>query len=237
MLKQVLPSLKALTFAAILLPLTSQAAIIKLAGTLSAANQNGSDPSLVTDPNGVVNTDATGKIVMFLDDENMTLNIALGVKGIVLDELRDFGPNASPIHLHNAGGGGSNPGNFGPIAIDPTFEAVPENYFDATPYGFGFTRNNVSILLEDQGDVTAGMHPGNDNIVDALLSGNMFVAVHTNKDIFTTPATGTRPDGFPFIEIRGNFAPVSEVPVPAALPLLGSGLIALLAVARRRVHS
>ena len=226
---------KALILLSTLLSCSSQAAIIKLTGTLSAANQNGSDPTLVTDPNGIVQTDATGKIVLLLDDVNMTLDMKLGVKGITLTDLLDFGPNASPIHLHNAGGGGTNPGNFGPISIDPTFTASTANYVDGTPLGFGFVRKDISILAADQGQVgSPNMHPGDDKIVDALLSGNMFVAVHTNKDIFINTAAG-RPDGFPFVEIRGNFAPVSAVPVPAALPLLGSGLIALFAMARRRV--
>jgi len=229
MLNRIMPSLKALTFAAILLPVSAQSAIIALNGTLSAANQNGSDPSLVTDPNGAVPTNASGNIIMLLDDENMTLDIRLRVRGIQLNELLDFGPNQSPIHLHNANpnaDGTANPGNFGPIAIDPTFEASSTD-FRGTPAGFNFDRTDVSILLADQGGVALGMHPGDDQIVNALLSGNMFVAVHTSL-----------PDAFPFVEIRGNFGPAgpAPVPVPAALPLLGSGLVALLAVARRRAR-
>lgn len=213
--------MKVLALCAVMLPLTTQAAVIKLAGMLSAANQNGSDPALVTDPNGVVATFAKGGITLQLDDVAKTLDIQLKVAGIKLTDLKDFGPNASPIHLHNAAPG--SPGNFGPIAIDPTYNASPSD-FSSNPVGFTFKRNGVSILAADQKNVTApDMHPGDDKIIDALLSGNMFVAVHTNK-----------PEGFPFVEIRGNFKPVSAVPLPAALPLLGSGLIGLLAVARRR---
>ena len=212
--------LSGLALSAALVSMPSAAAIITLKGELSAANQNGTDPSLVVDPNGVVPTDATGLIVMQLNDQTMTLDIKLGVKGITLDQLIDFGPNQSPIHLHNAAPG--SPGNFGPIAIDPTFTATPDN-FVGTPVGFGFKRKDVSILLADQGSVALGMHPGDDQIVDALLSGNMFVAVHT-----------ALPDGFPSVEIRGNFKPVNPVPLPAALPLLASGLAGLFAVMRRR---
>lgn len=216
-------ALTGLALCAALVAVTSQAAVTTLKGTLGAANQNGSDPGLVFDPNGVVPTRAKGVITMELDDVANSLDIQLGVVGIRLGDLIDFGPNQSPIHLHNAAPG--SPGNFGPIAIDPTFTADPGD-FSGNRLGFTFNRNDVSILLEDQGNVDPGMHPGNDRIVDALLSGNMFVAVHT-----------ARPDGFPFVEIRGNFKPVSAVPVPAALPLMGSGLIALFAAARRRTRS
>ncbi|VAW52723.1 hypothetical protein MNBD_GAMMA05-522 [hydrothermal vent metagenome] len=230
MIKSTQNLVKILTLSAAIFPFSAQSDVIDLIGTLSAANQNGSDPSVVTDPLGIVPTDANGIITMQLNDETNTLDIQLGVIGITLDDLLDFGPNGSPIHLHNAGGG--NPGNFGPIAIDPTFTATSANYIGNND-GFAFSRDGVSILLGAQGNVQGpNMHPGDDKIVDALLSGNMFVAIHTNKPIFTNTPDG-RPAGFPFVEIRGNFSP-AVVPVPAALPLLGSGLIALLAVARRR---
>jgi CHRD domain-containing protein len=222
MLKSKLPLLKAAVLSVVILPLSAHSAIIDLYGKLGAANQNGSDPSLISDPNGVVPTNAYGFIKLQLDDENNTLNMQLFVNGIKQTDLKNFGPNSSPIHLHNAAPG--SPGNFGPIAIDPTFTADATNYSDAFfGNGFSFKRDGVSILLADQGGVTLGMHPGDDKIVDALLSGNMFVAVHTEL-----------PDGFPFVEVRGNFKPVSAVPVPAALPLLASGLIGLFAIARKR---
>ena len=121
------------------------------------------------------------------------------VTGIARSELRDFGPNNTPIHLHLASDG--SPRNFEPIAIDLSLNAIEADFID-TENGFLFARENVSILLEDQGNVQLGMHPGNEQILDALRSGNSFVLLHTSKDIFTN-TTGPAP-GFTFGEIRGN---------------------------------
>lgn len=192
---------------------SAHAQAFEIAGELSAANQNGSDPAVVTDPGGVVPTDATGTFHAMVDTTTNTLDFMLEVDGIFQSELRDFGPNATPIHLHLAGGG--NPGNFGPISIDLSLNS-PMGSFTDTANGFTFARSGVSILLEDQGGVALGMHPGNDLIVESLQSGNMFVLVHTTNDIFTND-NGTNPVGFPFGEIRGN---VNVVPEPGSAVLL-----------------
>jgi hypothetical protein len=220
--------LKALVlFTVLQLPLAVQSAIINLNGNLSAANQNGSDPALVADPGGIVPTTAIGSIQIQLDTANNTLDFQMNVDGILQNELRNFGPNVTPIHLHQPGGGIK--GNFGPISIDLSLGSTAGD-FTNTANGFTFERTGLSILLADQGNVALGMHPGDDQIVDLLTSGNMFVLVHSTKDIFTNQAPG-RPAGFPFGEIRGN---ISVVPLPATLPMLGVGLVALLGVARRR---
>ena len=222
----------ALTLIALMLVLftsslaTAQAPF-ELAGTLGAANQNGSDPAVVSDPGGVVPTTASGTIHIMVDPANSTLGFSLEVEGILQSELRNFGPNATPIHLHLAGGG--NAANFGPISIDLALGATSSDYTD-TATGFKFARSDVSILLEDQGSVALGMHPGNNLIVDSLQSGNMFVLVHTTKDIFTNAPAG-RPVGFPFGEIRGN---VSLVPEPSSVVLLTFAVISGLGLARRR---
>jgi hypothetical protein len=202
---------KLLVIAGLILPLMAQAAateqapIITLGGDLTAANQNGSDPDLVNDPAGIVPTDTSGSIAILLDADTNTLDFSLTVDGIFQSDLRNFGPNETPIHLHLAGGGNS--GNFGPIAVDLALGADSSNFTD-TATGFEFNRSGVSILLEDQGGVQLGMHPGNDLIVDSLLSGDAFVLVHTNNSDI---------NGFPFGEIRGNINPV---PLPAALPMM-----------------
>lgn len=189
---------------------SAQAEIIKLAAKLQAANQNGSDPAQVTDPLGIVATDASGSIQIQLDTDKNTLDYQLDVAGISPDQLRDFGPNSTPIHIHLAKG--DNAGNFGPIAIDLTLNAVDTD-FTSSNNGFKLAKNGISILLEDQGGVQLGMHPGNDQIVDVLTSGNTFVLVRSNKEIFINN-TGPVP-GFPFGEIRGNIKPVMSIAAPA----------------------
>jgi hypothetical protein len=221
---------KLLIIVSLMLPFMAQAAIIAqesviaLGGDLTAANQNGSDPSLIKDPDGIVPTSASGSILFLLDTEANTLDFNLSVDGIFQSDLRDFGPNETPIHLHLAGGGNS--GNFGPIAVDLSLGADSSDFTD-TATGFEFSRSGVSILLEDQGGVQLGMHPGNDLIVDSLLSGDAFVLVHTNNSDI---------NGFPFGEIRGNINPINPVPLPAALPMMILGL-ASFGIFVRRKHS
>lgn len=207
-----------LLLVAFLIPLAQlNADIVQLEASLSAANQNGSDPNFVTDPDGVVQTDATGVIFGLLDTDANTFDFNLTVDGIDRSNLMNFGPNATPIHLHLPG----MLGNFGPIAVDLTLGATDADYMD-TANGFELSRT-VSVLLEDQGGVVEGMHPGNDLINDALQSGNAFVLVHTNN-----PGI----NGFPFGEIRGN---LSTVPEPSSMAVIGLGSLMLFGRRRKLV--
>ena len=203
------------------LPLVGQAALIDLRGDLNPANQNGSDPSVVNDPNGIVPTNASGSINLLLDTDSNTLDFNLKVDGISTSDLRNFGSNATPIHLHLAGGGNS--GNFGPISVDLSLGANTTDFND-TSTGFEFSRDDVSILLDDQGGVQLGMHPGDNLIVASLLSGDTFILIHTNNSEI---------NGFPFGEIRGN---ISQVPLPAALPMMLMGLASFSVFVRRKTQ-
>jgi hypothetical protein len=192
-----------------------QADTIQLEGSLSAANQDGSDPDFFTDSDGIVPTDAVGTFFTTLDDDAFTLDFVLIVEGIFRDDLMNFGPNATPIHLHVPGQLGA----FGPVAVDLTLGAVDSDYTD-TASGFELSLS-VSVLLEDQGNVNGDMHPGNDVIIDELTSGRAFALVHTtNPDI----------NGFPFGEIRGN---LNAVPEPSSLAVLGFGSLLLFPRGRR----
>ncbi len=203
----------------------SVAATFDLAGDLSASNQNGSDPAVVTDPLGVVPTTATGSFYATLDDVTNTLDFTLSVEGITREQLFGFGPNSTSIHLHRPGNGVA--GNFGPVMVDLTLGAT-DSEFTETLSGFTLARSDLSILQADQGAVAdvPNFHPGDDNIVSALTSGTAFVLVHTSNDIFLS-TSGPVP-GFPFGELRGTIAPV---PLPASGALLLGGLALLM---RRR---
>ena len=191
-----------------------EAQLVQLQGSLSAANQNGSDPAFITDPNGVVPSSAVGTIFGVLDTNASTFDFDLNVDGIFRTNLMNFGPNATPIHLHLPANG--TPGGFGPVVVDLTLGATIADFVD-TANGFQLSRS-VSVLQQDQGNVTT--HPGDSVINGALQSDDAFVLVHTDNSAI---------NGFPFGEIRGN---LTAVPEPSAFVILGIG--SLLFVGRRR---
>lgn len=199
----------------------TQAALIPLSAQLRAPNQNGSNPDIFTTQDRVP-SDASGTFSAILDTENKELtNIVLNVEGMVEGDLKNFGPNSTPFHLHIPNNG---PGTFGFNVVDLVFGA-DASAFTFTSTGFSFVRDSVSVLEEDQGNFFGlGIHPGNDVIIDRLLEES-FVLVHSNKNIFTNTIHPPQfPDGFPFGELRGE---IKAVPLPAAIWLFGSALIGL----------
>lgn len=205
----------------------SQAALINLTAVLRAPNQNGSNPDIINMER--VPSNASGLFTAILDtDNNVLTNISLTVNGMLGSELRNFGPNSTPFHLHLPNGGS---GSFGFNVIDLVFGA-DASAFNFNSTGFTFQRDTLSILEENQGAFFGlGIHPGNDVIVDRLLSES-FILVHSTKDIFTNTVHPPQfPDGFPFGELRGE---VTVVPVPAGVWLFGSGLIGLFGLRKRK---
>ncbi len=202
---------------------------VQLIAELRAPNQNGSNPDIFTNQERVP-SDSSGVFQATLDTENMLLrNISLTVNGMGESDLRGFGPNSTPFHIHLPNNG---PGTFGFNVIDLSFGA-DSSVFTFSSNGFTFFRDSVSILEEDQGAFFGlGIHPGNDVIVDRLLDES-FILVHSNKDIFTNTVHPPQfPDGFPFGELRGE---ITVVPVPAAVWLFGSGLVLIFGLKKRQL--
>lgn len=210
--------------------------IIPLEADLFAPNQNGTNPVFVTDPLGVVPTMASGTFSANLDlAGNQLTDIEIEVFGLSTAQLQNFGPNSTPFHLHLPNSGSE--GDFGFNVVDLVFGADPTDLFDTTQ-GFSFTRDAVSILEADQGAfAAAGVHPGDDVIADRLLNAFPFIAIHTTSDIFTAsggtlPNGNTAPDGFPFVELRGEVR-VAAVPEPSTGAVLGL-IFGLTVFVRRR---
>lgn len=213
-----------------------EAQIIPLEAVLSAPNQNGTNPAFVTDPLGVVPSTASGTFTANLDVAgNQLTNIQIDVFGLSTADLQNFGPNSTPFHLHLPNSG--NEGDFGFNVVDLVFGSAPADLVD-TALGFSFTRSSVSILEADQGAfAAAGVHPGDGVIVDRLLNSFPFLAIHTTSDIFTAsggtlPNGNPAPDGFPFVELRGEVR-TAAVPEPSTGILAGL-MFSLAALTRRR---
>ncbi len=226
-----------LPFIVLALLVTQAAAIqVPLEATLTAPNQNGTNPVFRTDAGGVVPTTSTGFFSAILDTElNQLTDVSLSVVGMSTSDLRNFGPNSTPFHLHLPNSG--NEGDFGFNVVDLVFGSEPMDLVD-TADGFSFSRDSVSILAADQGAFqAAGVHPGDDVIVDRLLSGFPFVIVHSTKDVFTNdgavlPNGMAAPVGFPFAELRGE---VRAVPEPTSLGVWAA-LIGCVASLKYRRH-
>ncbi|MFW5444477.1 MAG: VPLPA-CTERM sorting domain-containing protein [Methylococcaceae bacterium] len=206
----------------------AQASQVQLIANLRAPAEDGSNPDIFTDKDRVP-SNASGIFRATLDTDNLVLtNVSLNVTGMLQSDLRKFGPNSTPFHIHLPNSG---LGTFGFNVIDLSFEADASSFsFNST--GFSFQRESVSILEEDQGAFFGlGIHPGNDVIVDRLLDES-FLLIHSNKDIFTNTVHPPQfLDGFPFGELRGE---ITVVPVPAAVWFFATGLIGLTGLKKRK---
>ena len=173
----------------------SQAALYQLSADLRPPNQNGTDPDRITDPQGIVPSSASGAFSAILDTEALTLtDIVLSVEGMTKADLLNFGPNATPFHLHIPNSG---PGSFGFNVVDLSF-GPDAGHFITSATGFTYVRGYHSIKGDAQGQfVAAGIFPGDDVIADLLIDES-FILVHSNKELFTNTVHPPQfPDGFP----------------------------------------
>lgn len=115
--------------------------------------QSSLDGSQHTTPTGSA---ATGSATLLFDDVANTFDFSLTVTGLFLGDLRNVGPNATPLHLHLGA-----PGVNGGIIAEPVlFGALA-----ATATGLSLTSFDVTLAAAN---------------VASLLAGNTYINVHTN---------------------------------------------------------
>lgn len=152
-------------------------------------------------------TDAFGNASIFVDTDAETIDLALSVNGISLDDLFDtlVAAPIGPAHFHNAPAGVN-----GPIVVPFAFGAT---YAD-TADGFDL---NVSDLSYADAVMLSGSTLTFDEFVAGMLAGTFYVNVHT--DLFNGG------------EIRGQIA---AIPAPGAFLLFITGAAGFIAARRRK---
>lgn len=138
---------------------------------------------------------AVGAAEFRYDTDTQNFDLDLMVYGIDLADLRDVGPNGTPIHIHMAPFGQN-----GPIVVDLGFFT-------------SFVDDGLGIRYQIFGQLLGGQQGNlftdpNDNEA-ALFAGNLYVNIHTND--------------FPSGEIRGQIVPApAALPLLGAAGVLAA---------------
>lgn len=150
---------------------------------------------------------ATGTATVSVDDVAQTIDLALNVTGLSLDDLWDdlVAAPGGPVHFHDGVAGTT-----GPIAIPFAFS--PSTYSD-TATGFSL---NVSDYSYSDAVAISGFGEDFDSFLTGLTAGEYYINIHT--------------DTFNAGEIRGQ---ISAVPLPASALLLMAGLGGLAGLRRK----
>lgn len=148
---------------------------------------------------------ATGIASLQYDTVAQRLSVDLGVDGISLADLRNVGPNATPVHLHFAP-----PGSNGPIVFDLGF-------FAPFILDGSVIRSTLSSVLytPTQGALTSPLSA--DQFASALSAGDLYLNIHTNT--------------FGAGEIRGQVN--ASVPVASTALLIGVAGLGMARIRRR----
>ena len=164
-----------------------------------------------------IDTGAIGEASISVDTVAQNFDFTLNVVGLDLADLGGLPQSvldtAGPVHLHVGA-----PGETGGIIV-PFGPTSGSDFSDAFPFvsaalgsvaGFSLFAEDVSFATETAFDEFFGL----------LSSGNIYVNVHTILN----------PSG----EIRGDFAGVAPVPLPASALLLLVGVGGLIGMRRKQ---
>jgi hypothetical protein len=140
----------------------------------------------------VVGNNSAGAAQLTYDTDAQTFDLDLQVFGIELGDLRNVGPNATPVHIHMAPAGSN-----GGIVVDLGFFG-----------SFVNDGNGIRLTLDDiaLGGVQGGISSDIAANEAALLAGNLYVNIHTQE--------------YPAGEIRGQIIPEPATAMLIGLGLL-----------------
>lgn len=193
------------------------AALLAVAGVANAA------PVAFTAPGNFTMYDPMGSIVGNFNDITGFVDYSAGTFGVA---------STSPffgLPWTASGGTMFGPGSYTISTVDPAPGVSGGSY-------------NVTVGAGQMGghiDFAWGTTTGIDvlmvwNVVDNMNGTWTFTSVDTNADADSIPGTQMIDGPFPMFSANFSFTAPAPVPVPAAAWLLGSGLLGLVGVARRR---
>lgn len=162
-------------------------------------------------PTPVSPSGAVGEATITVDTIAESFDFGLRVVGLDLSDLLDI-PTVGPVHLHRGA-----PGQTGPI-VAPFGSVTGPDFDDDFPF-LDAAIGLVSGFSLNVSDFTFGTSADFASFLSDLSSGNIYVNVHSIAN-----QAG---------DIRGDFAGVAPVPLPASVLLLMGGMAGLFSMRRR----
>lgn len=154
---------------------------------------------------------AVGEATITVDTVAESFDFSLRVIGLDLTDLLDI-PTVGPVHLHRGA-----PGQTGPI-VAPFGSLTGPDFSDDFPF-VADAIDQISGFSLNVVDFTFGASDDFASFLSDLSSGNIYVNIHS---LVNTSG-----------DIRGDFAGIAPVPLPASVLMLIGGLAGMFSLRRR----
>lgn len=162
-------------------------------------------------PAPIAPSGAVGEATITVDTVAESFDFSLSVIGLDLTDLLDI-PTVGPVHLHRGA-----PGQTGPI-VAPFGSLTGPDFSDDFPF-VASAIGQISGFSLNVVDFTFGASADFASFLSDLSSGNIYVNIHS----LANPAG----------DIRGDFAGIAPVPLPASVLMLIGGLAGMFSLRRR----
>lgn len=162
-------------------------------------------------PAPIAPSGAVGEATITVDTVAESFDFSLSVIGLDLTDLLDI-PTVGPVHLHRGA-----PGQTGPI-VAPFGSLTGPDFSDDFPF-VANAIGQISGFSLNVVDFTFGASADFASFLSDLSSGNIYVNIHS----LANPAG----------DIRGDFAGIAPVPLPASVLMLIGGLAGMFSLRRR----